>query len=204
MYVAVAAAAIALSSSSCCSLSAWRARTSADGGESVESTARAKSGQSRSSTRSPSSSASKATSKPSTKTTAQTSAPSETQTSAPSAETTAPAQAASGGGKVVAERARTTFYQKSNNDPPGSDACAYIPHCISPTQGTPSSAAHSMKVPSIYKKGALYTVHGEGGAKPMCVKVDDLCAGCTSSQLDIYIDDGVTLPFDYAKITEGC
>lgn len=198
----MAATMIALSSSSCCSVMAWKARVSAEEGGSAESTAQAKSGQNRSSTRSPASSKSSGTSKPSSKTSAPTSAP--TPTSAPSAATPAPASTPGGGGKVVAERARTTWYNPINNDPSGSRNCAYRKECVSPDQGSPSSAAHSMKVPSIYQKGALYTVHGEGGAKSMCVRVDDLCAGCSSTQLDIFLEDGKSLPFDYAKITEGC
>jgi Zn-finger nucleic acid-binding protein len=38
----------------------------------------------------------------------------------------------------------------------------------------------------------------------MCVRIDDTCASCKGVWMDIFLEDGKKLPFDYAKITEGC
>ena len=122
-----------------------------------------------------------------------------TKTTAPSAGTTAPA----GGGKVVAERARSTFYNPANNSPSGSRACAYKNPCTSPDQGSPSSAAHARFGGSPYVKGGLYTIEGPG-KPPFCVRIDDTCDACKGTHIDIFLEDGKKLPFDYARVSEGC
>lgn len=118
------------------------------------------------------------------------------------APTTAPAPPA-GGGKVIAERARTTFYNPENNTPSGSRACAYRNPCTSPDQGSPSSAAHARSGGSPYTKGGLYTIEGPG-KPPFCVRIDDTCDACKGTHIDIFLEDGKKLPYDYAKVTEGC
>jgi hypothetical protein len=108
-----------------------------------------------------------------------------------------------GGGKVVDAKARVTYYRPGDNDPPGSRNCAYKNPCTSPDQGSPSSAAHAANGSSPYKKGGLYTISG-AGKPPFCVRIDDTCAACKGSWIDIFLENGQKLPFDYAKVSEGC
>ena len=103
--------------------------------------------------------------------------------------------------RVIDARARVTWYSRMSNDPPGSDACAYIPHCVPLGGGNPSSAAAGRGSP--YVRGGLYTISGAGRA-PFCVRLDDLCASCRGSHIDVYVGDGPGLPFDYATVSEGC
>jgi hypothetical protein len=121
------------------------------------------------------------------------------KTTAPTSAPAAPA----GGGKVIAEKARTSYYRPNDNDPPGSRNCAYKNPCTSQEQGSPSSAAHAADGSSPYKKGALYTISG-AGKPPFCVRIDDTCAACKGTWIDIFLENGQKLPFDYAKISEGC
>lgn len=113
----------------------------------------------------------------------------------------APPALPGGTGKVVDERARVTYYRPADNDPPNSRNCAYTPKCTSPNQGSPSSAAHGRGSP--YAKGGLYTISG-AGRPPFCVRIDDTCAACKGTWIDVFLEDGQRLPFDYAKVTEGC
>ena len=114
-----------------------------------------------------------------------------------------PGPAPGGKGAVIDEKARCTYYFPISNDPPGSRNCAYQKQCTSPDQGSPSSAAHAANGSSPYKKGGLYTIAG-AGRPPFCVRIDDTCAACKGTWIDVFLEDGQKLPFDYAKVTEGC
>ena len=107
------------------------------------------------------------------------------------------------GGRVIAQKARTSYYNPGNNDPPGSRACAYKNPCTAKGEASPSSAAHAARGGSPYTKGGLYTISGAGMA-PFCVRIDDTCAACTGDHIDVFLNDGQKLPFDYATVTEGC
>lgn len=106
--------------------------------------------------------------------------------------------------ELIAARARVTYYNPANNDPPGSRACAFSGQCTSPTQGSPSSAARALHGPSPYERGAQYLIVPDDGSKPLCVRIDDECAGCHDSHIDVFLEDGDTLPYDYGAIYRGC
>ena len=114
------------------------------------------------------------------------------------------APAAAGAGTVIAQNARITYYWPSSNTPPGSDACAYVASCTAKGSAVPSSAAHALDGSSPYVKGQTYTISGPG-MTPFCVRIDDQCAACKGTWMDVFMPEGQTLPFDYATtVTAGC
>lgn len=106
-------------------------------------------------------------------------------------------------GSPVSKHSRCTYYNPSNNDPPGSLDGAYRTPLIWKGQASISSAAHAMKGASPYKKGGVYTVVGGKGDK-FCVRIDDTCAACKGTWFDIFLKDGDSLPYDFCDVYEGC
>jgi hypothetical protein len=102
---------------------------------------------------------------------------------------------AKGVGAVIDTHARCTYYNPSNNDPPGSWAGAFVDVLTPLHQSSPSSIAMGSGSP--YKKFGLYTVTGIGGGGTFCVRVEDTCAACTGTHFDIFLVDGETFPVDY-------
>ena len=101
---------------------------------------------------------------------------------------------------MIDANAKMTYYWASSNDPPG-DKCAYTGRCVPYGAGKVASAAHGRGSP--YAKGGLYTVAGRG-LSPFCVRIDDICAACRGTWLDVFMPQGKRLPFESASVSQGC